>query len=167
LVLAGSSVGLGGVAHDHAGSGALIGPGSMAAFAFVVALSFMATARRVTWPLVAAILGIGQLLTHVALSAGHLGAGHVHHGGQPLALPEATAGTDTRMLVLHAGAWVILTILFTVGEKALWRSVERLVPTWTVPALPAPAPRFVAGAAPLPAWMPPLRRPPGRAPPLG
>ena len=42
------------------------------------------------------------------------------------------------MIAFHLLATVALTLLFTVGERALWRTIERLVPRWSLPVLPAP-----------------------------
>ena len=171
LVLAGSSLGLGTLAHDHAGAAATLGPGSIAAALVVLALSWVATARRVPWLLIAVILGVGQLLTHLALSAGHVGpaahgasGGHAHHGAT-LTLPPVADHSDTRMFLMHAGASVVLTILFTVGEKALWQTVDRLLVTWAVPVLPLPQPRLVPAAVATPRDTLAHRRACGRAPP--
>lgn len=171
LVLAGSSLALGTLAHDHAGAAATFGPGSIAAALVVLALSWVATARRVPWPLIAVILGVGQLLTHLALSAGHVGhaahggpGGHAHHGA-PLTLPPVADHSDLRMFLMHAGASVVLTILFTVGEKALWQTVDRLLVTWAVPVLPLPRPRLVPAVVATPLDTLAHRRVRGRAPP--
>jgi hypothetical protein len=75
------------------------------------------------------------------------------------------APLDSRMVLLHASAWAGLTVLFTVGERALWRTVELLVAPWGAPlrlvragSLPAAplraggtlAHRLVLGRAPPP-----------------
>jgi hypothetical protein len=167
--LAGASVGLGGVAHTHAAV-AELSARSAGAVALVLALSWVATARQVTWPVVALILGGGQGLTHVALSAG-AGTGSHGHGGGAVSLPadsaSAMAPVDARMLLLHAGAWVALTVLFTVGERALWRSVQRLLTPWSLPAPSHHRPRSVAIVPLLAVSALAHRSVRGRAPPLG
>ena len=162
LVLTGAGVGLGAVAHSHAGA-VRLSAGSVLAVLGVLGLSWVATARRMTWPVIATILAVGQLLTHVALAAGHAGAHD--HGSSTMALPEV-APLDGRMVVVHTVAWVVLTLLFTVGERALWRSVTRLLTPWTVPVLPVSGrhPLTLAPVAPGSALA--HRRVLGRAPPL-
>lgn len=162
LVLTGSSVGLGWLAHSHAGA-TQVSAGSVLAIAGMLALSWVATARQVTWPVIALILAGGQALTHIALATGH-GGSHDHTTGA-VSLP-AVVPVDGRMILLHTGAWVALTLLFTVGERALWRSVERLGTPWALPVLLVPRPRLVA-VAPLAAVSTlSHRRVRGRAPPL-
>lgn len=164
VVLAGSSVLLGALAHSNA-EASQVGPGSVLAFSSVLALSWVATARQVTWPVIALILAGGQALTHAALAAGHAGGSHAHDTGA-VGLP-VVAPVDGRMIALHAGAWLVLTLLFTVGERALWRSVDRLCTPWVVPVTPLPRPRLVAFAPreAVPALAHHQVR--GRAPPLG
>lgn len=183
LLLAGSSVGLGSVAHQHAGDSS-IGPGAVIAAVAVVALSWGATVRQVRWPVIAAILGGGQLLTHLALSSGHTtggfggGAGISSSSGEALEAHHlvpgsvglaAGGGLDLRMLLMHTGAGVILTILFTVGERALWRSVDRLLRPWRLlpPLAPAVAPHSSHLVRPVPLSALAHRRCLGRDPPLG
>lgn len=162
LVLTGSGLALGGLAHTHAAPGRA-GPALALAALAVLGLSWVATARQVRWSTMAVVLGAGQALTHAALSAGHVQAPHAHETST-VALP-ATAPVDGRMLLLHVGAWAALTLLFTVGERALWRSVARLLSPWTVPVLPVwgPQPPAVALGAPGSALA--HRRVLGRAPP--
>lgn len=169
LVLTGSSVGLGGLAHIHAEASSL-GVGSALAIAGVLALSWVATARQVTWPVIALILAVGQVLTHLALVP-RTGAVPHQHGADPVSLPAvslpAVAPVDGRMVLLHAGAWIALTILFTLGERALWRSVRRLVTPWSLPAMPLPRPRLAVDASFSAPSALAHRRVQGRAPPLG
>lgn len=143
VVLAGSSTALGGMAHTRAGA-VEIGAGSVLALLAVLALSWVATARRVTWPVIALVLAGGQALTHLALAAGHAGRPHLHGSGAA-ALPVVEPA-DGRMAALHLGAWVALTWVFTVGERALWRTVRRLVTPWSLPLLPLPQPRPLVSA---------------------
>ncbi|MCA1783698.1 MAG: hypothetical protein ABR500_00730 [Dermatophilaceae bacterium] len=164
LVLTGSGVGLGALAHTHAGA-AHLGSSSALVLVAVLALSWVATARRVTWPVIALILAGGQLLTHLSLTAGH-GVGSHDHGSGAVFLPEV-APVDGRMVLVHIGAWVVLTLLFTVGERALWRSVERIVTPWPVPVLPLLRPQPVAGAPVVTFSALAHVRIQGRAPPLG
>ena len=162
LVLTGAGVSLGTLAHLHAAP-VRLGAGTLVAVAGVLALSWVATARRVTWPVIALVLALGQALTHLALGSGH-GTGHAH-GAEAVALP-ALERREGRMVLLHAAAWVGLTVLFTVGERALWRSVELLVTPW-------PGPPRLVRARSLPAVTRSVRVSLahrlvlGRAPPLG
>ena len=183
LLLAGSSVGLGSVAHQHAGDSS-IGAGAVVAVLAVVALSWGATARLVRWPVIAAILGGGQLLTHLALSSGHPtggfgGGAEIASSSQALQAHShlvpgsvtltSSGGLDLHMLLMHALAWVVLTILFTVGERTLWRSVDRLLRPWRLlpPPAPAVAPRGSHLVLLVPVSALAHRRCLGRAPPLG
>lgn len=162
-VLTGASVGTGTIAHVHAGSAVPLRPTSLIAAAMILALAWVAAAEQVRWPLIAIILGGGQALTHIALSAGgghqvhgmhsmpapghHLLSaqgtiGHQHAGGPGTGSGMAILGPiDLSMLSVHVGAWLLLTVLFTIGERALWRWVRRLVPNWELPTVPAPTPR--------------------------
>lgn len=163
LVLTGSSVGLGALAHADTGA-TQVAVGSSLALLVVLALSWAATARRVTWPVIALILAGGQALTHGALSAGPVHGSHAHGAGE-VPLPTVTP-MDGRMVLAHLVAWAALTLLFTRGERALWRSVRRLVTPWPAPLLPLPRPRrLVAAAALAPVCTLAHRRVRGRAPP--
>lgn len=162
LVLTGSSLALGGLAHAQA---APVRPGpaiALAAFA-VLGLSWVATARQVRWSVIALVLGLGQALTHAALAAEHVQAPHAHGTGAVM-LP-AGAPVDGRMVLLHVGAWAALTLIFTVGERALWRSVQWLLCPWSPPRLPLPRPRALPATPLTPASTLAHRRVRGRAPP--
>ena len=108
VVLAGSSTALGGLAHTRAGA-VEIGPGSVLALLAVLALSWVATARRVTWPVIALVLAGGQALTHLALTAGHAGGLHLHGSGAA-ALPVVEPA-DGRMAAAAAGEPSLLAML--------------------------------------------------------
>lgn len=176
LALAGSGIAVGWLAHTGADGAVHLSPASALLLLGVLALAWMATLRPVPLPVIAGILGSGQVLTHLALSAGHgpvappravldaLAATaasplpvshhghHGHHGAvllggaqpgvEPTASPAAggaiTLPVEPRMIAFHLLATVALTLLFTVGERALWRTIERLVPRWSLPVLPAP-----------------------------
>ena len=137
LVLTAAGTGLGALAHTQAAD-TEVGPGSVLAVLAVLGLSWVATARRVAWPVIALVLAAGQVLTHLALSAGHAGITH-RHGSGAAAVPAVEA-MDGRMALLHLGTWVALTWVFTVGERALWRSVRHLVSPWSRPRLPYAVP---------------------------
>ncbi|KAB7745994.1 hypothetical protein GA707_00145 [Nostocoides sp. F2B08] len=151
LLLGGSGIALGSMAHLEAagsGSGTMAAPALVGA-SLVLTLAWVATARRVSWPVIALVLAAGQVIIHSALVMGTgvpgVGGSHTHGSG-----PSLTASTtaDPRMLALHVTAWVLLTWAFTLGERALWRSVERLAAGVTRAWSPPPRPRS-AGAAPV------------------
>lgn len=127
LALGGSGTLVGAVAHVHAGASAHVGVTPVVGALLVLVLSWTATARRVTWPVIALLIGAGQLTTHVTLSAGSATAGHGHAAVLPSLSAPSAASTELPMLVLHGLAWALLTVVFTVGERALWRSVHRLL----------------------------------------
>jgi hypothetical protein len=146
LVLGGSGVALGAMAHVEAGGAVRVAGPTLVATTFVLALAWFATARRVSWPVIALILGGGQVLTHIALTAGATVAGDAHVHGAPVALSAGPA-FDSGMLALHLVAWGVLTAGFTVGERWLWRTVERILRGLPRVWLPAPHPRAAVAAA--------------------
>ena len=170
LVLAGSGVALGSLAHVQGHGTASVTAASVLLTLFIVAVSWAATAQQVTWTRMAGILGCGQVLTHLGLSAGHdptavSMTGHLHHPGT-LHLPAVDAATpDLRMLVAHVLAWAVLTALFTAGERALWRWLDRLLASWPAPTLPALARVLPAGGIESPTGPLAHRLVLGRAPP--
>jgi hypothetical protein len=146
LVLGGSGAALGAMAHVEAGGAVRVAGPTLVATTFVLALAWFATARRVSWPVIALILGGGQVLTHVALTAGATVATDAHVHGAPLALPTGPA-SGSGMLALHLVAWGLLTAAFTVGEGWLWRTVERILRG--LPRVRLPVPHAGAGVAAL------------------
>lgn len=187
LVLGGSGIAVGSLAHTNADGTVHLSLLSIPLLLSVVALAWVATARRVPVAVTAGILGSGQVLTHLALSAGHIPrvlphrldgpaaavaqSHHSHHGlqldlrgGGPSSLDPAlesaapffTGGlsltVDGWMVAAHLLATAALTLLFTVGERALWRTIERFLPQWTLPVLPAPV------RSPVPAVIGPAAR---------
>lgn len=167
FTLAGSGIALGSVAHLEAGAAAHLGMPALVGAVLMLALAWSATARRVPWPVVALVLGAGQAVTHGALTigGGAQGLGGTHAHGSTVSLPAAP-GADARMLALHVAAWILLTWAFTLGERALWRSVERILAGMPRVWLPLPHPRVaVAGPAALTSALA-HRTVLGRAPPL-
>lgn len=149
FVLSGSSIGLGSMAHLWAGGPGAVGAPVFGGAVLVLTLAWVATARQVSWSVIALVLGGGQVITHgaLAMGTGMVGTDGAHtHGSAPgLAAPAAA---DSRMLTLHVIAWALLSWAFTVGERALWRSVARLVAAAPRLWSPLPLPR-AAGTAPL------------------
>lgn len=187
LVLGGSGIAVGWLAHTSADGTAHLSLVSVPLLLSVVALAWVATLRPVPVTVTAGILATGQVLTHLALSAGHAphapprpiagasaqagslapvaAGGHGHHGLDVIGLSalepvvqsaqtssggDISVAVDPRMVAFHILATVALTLVFTVGERILWRTIERLVPQWTLPALPTPA------RSPLPAVLGPV-----------
>lgn len=177
LVLTGATVAGGALAHTRDGVPALRLSAVLAVLA-VFSLAWVAAARQVRWPVIALVLAAGQFLTHTALAHSAApppssGAGAHHHSsrtGVEIGSIGATSGAhalESRMLLLHLGAWILVTLLFTVGERALWRSLDGLLTAWPRAVVPWSAPRLlvpavVGTAAPLA-----HRTVLGRAPPLG
>ena len=166
LTLGGSGIVLGSMAHLEAGAAAHVGAPAVIGAVLVLALAWSATARQVSWPVVALVLGAGQVLTHAALGVGAVapGAGpHAHGSAVSLA---AAPGSDGRMLAAHLVAWAVLTWAFTLGERALWRSLTRIATG--MPTMWSPLPRPHVGV-----WEPVAltsvlarRTVQGRAPPV-
>lgn len=177
LVLAGTSVGAGVVAHRHAG-GQLPHPVALLVVLAVLALPVARLSRRrVPGWVAGSVLLLGQLAVHLVGAATHA------HGALQGAQRHATAasgrahaqhvdvattaggGTSLAMVLGHVTVAVVLSLLWTRGEEALFAIAARLAP----PAVPtwAPAPRTRVHPhleAPVPVVR--HRLLPSRAPPL-
>ena len=168
-------VGLGATAHTL-GGGPALQPLPVAVLLVLVApLVWHVVRARTSVPRMALAVGAGQVVTHVALAAmapstgGSAAAAHVH-GGVALTssgqVGPAAAHLSTSMLLAHAVATVVASVLLTRGEDVL-RAVVRwlLVELPAAPLSPRPAgtvadtgPRGLVGRAVRPVG--------GRAPPL-
>ena len=146
-------------AHVLAG-GSLPGPAIFAGlFTLVLAPVMILANIRITAPVIAALLGAGQLVLHEAFnalsaSAGFTPAPGAHlHGTGPLPLsagalmPEHAAAPGALMLILHVAATLATALVLARGEAAVWalaawlRPLIRIlaavvIPDW--PHLPAP-----------------------------
>jgi len=146
-------------AHVLAG-GSLPGPAIFAGLVALVLAPVMILANiRITAPVMAALLGAGQLVLHEAFNALSASAGftpvvggHLHGTGPvpPLAgavMPEQAAALGVLMLILHAAATLVAALVLARGEAAVWalaawlRPLVRIltgvvIPDW--PHLPAP-----------------------------
>ncbi len=170
-------LGISSAAHEVGGGQA---PG-VVALAFLALLVgppvWFATGRRLTTPVLVALLGGAQVVVHLVLRTmvpGH-GTGsamHVHEGvpealvpGAAPAMPEMSA-LDAPMLLAHVVATLVLSVVLARAEAALWHVVSALLPR-PVPSLRRPVlPRLaVAVARPRPVGRTP-RPLGGRAPPL-
>ncbi len=171
-------------AHVLAG-GVLPGPAiALGLLVLVLAPVMVLTRIRITAPVMAVLLGAGQLALHEAFDALSVSSGftavpggHLHGTGPALPsaaalMPEHAAAPGALMLVLHAAATLATALLLARGEAALWalaawlRPLIRLltavlIPDW--PRLPAPHPTVVPSR-----WrslrLPALRGPPSARP---
>jgi hypothetical protein len=147
------------LAHMLAG-GELPGPNiALGLLVLVLAPVMVLTKIRITAPVMAGLLGAGQLALHEAFDALSVSSGftavsggHLHGTGAALPsaaalMPEHTAAPGALMLVLHTAATLTTALLLARGEAALWalaawlRPLIRLltavlIPDW--PRLPAP-----------------------------
>ncbi|MCH6468461.1 hypothetical protein [Sinomonas terrae] len=180
VVVALTTVLLAAGAHT-AGGGSLPDPLIVTGVLALVTLPVIALAgRRISAPIMLAVLGAGQFGLHDAFNAlsvsasttAALGpnAGHVHVLG---VLGESAAGghthsDSTAMLLAHAIATVLTALLLARGESAVWallgwfRPLVRLLVAITPLARPS-VPAFTEAALPR-AWRS-LRLPARRGPP--
>lgn len=146
-------------AHVLAG-GSLPEPAIFAGLVALMLAPVMILAKvRITAPVMAGLLGAGQLVLHEAFNALSVSAGFTPaagghlHGAGPVALsaaglmPEHAAAPGTLMLILHAAATLATALVLARGEAAAWalaawlRPLVRIltavvIPDW--PNLPAP-----------------------------
>ena len=101
LVLGGSGIAVGWLAHTNADGGAHLSLASIPLLLSVIALAWVATLRPVPVAVTAGILGSGQILTHLALSAGHV----------PPVPPGAVAGRGA-----DAGSGAAVTAVAATGR---------------------------------------------------
>ena len=173
-------------AHALAG-GSLPAPAIVAGLAALILAPVMILAKnRITAPVMAGLLGAGQLVLHEAFNALSVSTGltpapggHLHGTGQapPLAgavMPEHAAAEGALMLLLHAAATLATALILARGEAAVWamaawlRPLARILtavvfPDW--PHLPAPLVTVISSR-----WrslrLPALRGPPPAQPAL-
>lgn len=173
-------------AHVLAG-GSLPGPAIFAGLVALVLAPVMILAKiRISAPVMAVLLGAGELVLHEAFNAlsvstsftpvpgGHLHGASPVPGAAAALMPEHAAAPGALMLILHAAATLATALVLARGEAALWalaawlRPLMRIltavvIPDW--PHLPAPDLTVIASR-----WrslrLPALRGPPLREPAL-
>ncbi|GAA1891390.1 hypothetical protein GCM10009814_21110 [Lapillicoccus jejuensis] len=187
-VLGAATVGLSLGAHVAAGGGAPTPVGLGLLSLPVLAVTLVATGRRLSGPALAALLGLGQVGLHVGLTAltaepalvatdgsgpAPTGGHHLLHLALGSPLTAGTAGTvgaaggPALMTLAHLVAAALVALLLTRGEHALWALLA-----WLLPRLPGAAhPREAVGGASVPADAPlhpsrRARRRRSRAPPV-
>ena len=119
-------------AHVLAG-GSLPGPAIFAGLVALVLAPVMILAKiRITAPVMAGLLGAGELVLHEAFNALSVSAGftpvpggHLHGTGPvpPSAgalMPEHAAAPGALMLILHAAATLATALALARGEAAVW-----------------------------------------------
>jgi len=146
-------------AHLLAG-GSLPGPAIFAGLVALVLAPVMILANiRITAPVMAGLLGAGELVLHEAFNAlsvssgvAPVAGGHLHGTGPvPLStvapMPEHAAAPGALMLILHVAATLATALVLARGEAAVWslaawlRPLIRIltavvIPDW--PHLPVP-----------------------------
>jgi hypothetical protein len=146
-------------AHVLAG-GSLPEPAIFAGLVVLVLAPVMILAKiRITAPVMAGLLGAGQLVLHEAFNAlsasaefTHVAGGHLHGTGPvpPSAvalMPQHAAAPGVLMLIVHAAATLATALVLARGEAAVWSLAAWLcpliriltavvIPDW--PHLPAP-----------------------------
>lgn len=131
--------------------------------ALVLAPVMILSKIRITAPVMALLLGAGQLALHEAfnalsvsaesasVSAGHLhGTGPVFPSGEAL-MPVHTVAPGALMLVLHVAATLVTALVLARGETAVWslaawlRPLIRILTAVVIPDWPHhPAPSVIA-----------------------
>ncbi|GAP58241.1 hypothetical protein AHiyo1_12610 [Arthrobacter sp. Hiyo1] len=179
------SIILGLAAGGHlAGGGNLPAPGILTALCALTILPVaILTRARLSLPVVAGLLGAGQLCLHWAfcalsgtstaasLQSGH--AGHVPSASTPetvSAIASAHAGaSDWHMLGAHLVATLGTALVLARGEQALWALAAWLRPLVQLPAPTAIQPLRTSAPCPTPVVhprsLPGLRLPSLRGPP--
>lgn len=146
-------------AHVLAG-GSLPEPAILAGLVALVLAPVMILAKiRINAPVMAGLLGAGELVLHEAFNALSVSAGftpgagsHTHDVGPAhlpavVLMPEHAAAPGALMLILHAAATLATALVLARGEAAVWslaawlRPLIRIltavvIPDW--PHLPAP-----------------------------
>jgi hypothetical protein len=173
-------------AHVLAG-GSMPEPAIVAGLVALVLAPVMILAKnRITAPVMAGLLGAGQLVLHEAFDAlststgfTPVPGGHLHGTGQTphlagALMPEHAAAEGALMLILHAAATLATALILARGEAAVWalaawlRPLVRILtavvlPDW--PHLPAPLVTVISSR-----WrslrLPALRGPPPAQPAL-
>ncbi|GAA4440536.1 hypothetical protein GCM10023148_47710 [Actinokineospora soli] len=115
------AVGLGGAGHLLAG-GRASWSGVLFAAVLLAGPMWLAGRRELTWPVLAVLLSLGQLVVHVAF----LGVGS--HD------PDVHSGPSAWLMwAAHAAAGALLAVWLRVGERRLWRAARRcldVLTTW-------------------------------------
>ncbi|WP_018772501.1 hypothetical protein [Arthrobacter sp. 131MFCol6.1] len=168
-------------AHVLAG-GSLPEPAIFAGLVALVLAPVMILAKiRITAPVMAGLLGAGQLVLHEAFNALSVSAGfipvargHVHGTGPvPLSamalMPEHAAAPGSLMLILHVAATLATALVLARGEAAAWalaawlRPLVRILAAVVIPDWPhLSAPHRIV----IPSRWRNLRLPALRGPPL-
>jgi hypothetical protein len=155
------SIILGLAAGGHlAGGGSLPEPGILVALCALTVLPVAALTKfRLSMPVLAVLLGAGQLWLHWAFhalsgavpSAGPDASGHTHQTLMPAvsafgAAPSAHAGVgDWQMFTAHAVATLATAVVLGRGEQALWALTAWLRPLAQLPILCIIVPERVPG----------------------
>ncbi len=167
-------------AHVLAG-GALPGPAILAGLVTLVLAPVMILAKiRITAPVMAGLLGAGELVLHEAFTALSVSTGftpvpggHLHGTGPAPAsagalMPEHAAAPGTLMLILHAAATLATALVLARGEAAVWalaawlRPLTRILTAIIIPDWPhVPPPQLIT----VPSRWRSLRLPALRGPP--
>jgi hypothetical protein len=163
-----------------AGGGLLPAPAILAALCAVALLPVAALTRfRLSFPVLAGLIGAGQAWLHWSFSALSAGTpmvpapmvqGHAGHAASALppevfssAMTVPVAGTDSLMLAAHAAATLGTAVLLARGERALSALAAWLRPLVRLPEPVTIVPVRVPGPAPAPAILP-MDRPGRRLP---
>ena len=183
--LIGSSI-LGLAAGGHlSGGGRLPEPAILVALCALTVLPVsVLTKFRLSMPVLAGLLGAGQLWLHWAFhalsgaspSAGPALSGHAHHAPVPAldsfgaAPPTSAAAGDWQMVAAHAVATLATAVVLARGERALWALATWLRPLAQLPAPCTIVPARVPGPCVAPLVLPReqlvRRMPARRGPPL-
>jgi hypothetical protein len=166
------SIILGLAAGGHlAGGGRLPDPAIMVALCAVAVVPVAALTRfRLSFPVLAGLIGAGQAWLHWSFSALSAGAPMVPapmaqgHAGHPAAalppdvfssdMPATAAGADGLMFAAHAAATLGTALLLARGEQALSALVAWLRPLVRLPEPATIVPARVPGPAPAPLILP-------------
>ncbi|MCM0616590.1 hypothetical protein [Paenarthrobacter sp. TYUT067] len=169
-------------AHVFAGGELPAFPVMTALTAVVTLSAVMLAGRKMTAPMLAAYLGVGQTVLHLAFSAlsgpGAPAPTGAHHGGLPGGTGSVAAGSphdhlsadvSLGMLAMHAAAVLVTALVMARGESALWALaawLRPLVDTLEPSAIQTCREVPVAAAPALSPRRKALLRPPVRGPPL-
>lgn len=104
-------------AGHASGGGVVAAPALLLASVAAVLVGIALSDREWRLPRLLVVLAGGQVVLHVALSAGHGGA----HAGD-----HAASGADARMLMGHAVALVLVAVALRRGEDLVWRVAASL-----------------------------------------
>jgi hypothetical protein len=122
---------LAGAAGHVVAGGTLSGPPIAVAAALLLAPSWLMTAREQRFPAIAALLAVGQLSTHVTLTA-LTSASHATH------TPAKSGVPAVAMLLAHLAATILLAWWLRHGERRIWAALRRCAQVLLRAAPPLP-----------------------------